>query len=589
MRERMSHRGSDGSHRYLRSGDGIGLCEISLDAFASGGEATDGDAIEFSDTVVLLDGGVTNRSQIRSGLPGNPAKALSDRQLVALAYRTYGADCLAKLNGPMAAAIWNKRTKTMLISRDKLGERTLYHAVDRHAKRLIFASEIKAIIAEGSVKPELDLESLTVYLAFGFVPGDRTLFKNIKKLWPGERLAFDAVSGATAERYWTPPPIVDGEMDETTCLSRIRELFLEALERYVGDTREIAVLLSGGIDSSLIVAGLREIGVPRIGTFTVGFDVPGKDKLKEDCEYARLVAQRFDTEHHEVNFQPGFDPLPGLRRVVRQLDDLIITPNTWSRDALVQATKRAGFNAVFGGATFEGGLGAPKTAKKILRKTDDCESEEDRIFKLRSGLFKLPAQEALLKAGPRLSKEGFLEMIREQTRHVKGGDFIRRLPYCFLPLRLADKSLRELEAVGAMNAVDCRSPHLDPILVDFATQMPVAFDDGEKPANFKLLMKNAFADVLPEAVLTRRVIGFPSYYWNNGELDGLQKRLLGHEMVERAGVFDYDEVQKILDDDRRSDAKSAGKRSWALTQFALWYQEHFLGSGATREPEPALV
>ena len=102
-------------------------------------------------------------------------------------------------------------------------------------------------------------------------------------------------------------------------------------------------------------------------------------------------------------------------------------------------------------------------------------------------------------------------------------------------------------------------------------------------------MRKAFADVLPEAVLSRRVIGFPSYYWNNGELDELQNRLLGREMIERAGLFEYDEVQKILEDDRDSDAKSAGKPSWALTQFALWHQEHFLDSAASRETEPALT
>lgn len=369
----------------------------------------------------------------------------------------------------------------------------------------------------------------------------------------------------------------------------IRTLFLQSLERYVGKTQEIGIFLSGGVDSSILVAGLKEIGVPRVGTFTVGFQTPNKKQLGEDLGYAKLVAERFGTEHHEIVLRPGHKPVHGLQQIVKQLDDLIMTPNSYSRYLLARAAQRAGFNAVLGGMEYCSPPLAPKKRAKRLRKAQDGRTFEERFFKLRNNLFDLPTQQKLLMHASANSEASILEAIGAIAQNVECEDFFKRIAFTEVIFDTAEKSLRQMNNVGAMTGIELRSPFRDPALAEFATQLPASFDGGDTYVSFKSLMQKAFTSALPDEVLERRVIGFPCYYWNNGELTELQHRLLGRENIERMGVFNYDVVREILERDRRSEKKSAGKHSWALTQFALWHQEHFLGSDATRETEPAFT
>src|SRR5919198_1351083 len=216
---------------------------------------------------------------------------------VAAAYQAYGDECLSTLDGPFSLALWDQQRRKFLLARDKLGEKSLYYYANG-GTTTIFASEIKAILAHPAVRPELDLDSLSLYLSFGYIPGPRTLFKHIYKLLPGESLHVEMNTRPQRNKYWHLPPISDGLQDETYCIRRLKELFMRALERYVNGCQDVAVFLSGGVDSSIIVAGLRELGVPRIHTFTVGFNIdPGNRQIHEDLAYALLVAEKFGTRH----------------------------------------------------------------------------------------------------------------------------------------------------------------------------------------------------------------------------------------------------------------------------------------------------
>jgi asparagine synthase (glutamine-hydrolysing) len=580
---RLAHRGPDGSHTYVRADEGVGIGEVQIDAFRPDGAPAH--SIECGDVVVALDGGLTNRPDLFDGAATGslPAVPATDHAAVAQAYGAHGADVPRALNGPVALAVWDKRKKSILLARDKFGERSLYFYLDPDAKKLIFASEIKAILAEGSVAPELDRESLSIYLAFGFVPGSRTLYRNIRKLLPGECLQIDASMNPRRTTYWRIPPRRATDIDEVQSVRRLRDLFLSALERNVNGAQEVAVFLSGGLDSSVVVAGLREIGVPRIGTFTAGFEVPGKLRMNEDLKYARIVADAFGTEHHEAVFRPGEDPTSRLTRSVRQLDDLILTPNTCTRELLAQKMQAAGFNAAVTGVILEPWLHDKKKRDKLWRKTQDCATEEERLFRWRNGLFDLQTQNDLLKSFPEDAKSIILESIRECSPPVEGEDFFTRLLRSAIALRVAEKSLRELESVGAMTGIEVRSPGLDPRIAEFMMSLPESFDGGKTLVGFRPLFLEAFAGDLPTAIVERKKIGFPSYYWNSGELAQLQDRLLGRENIDRMGLFDYEPIQVILAKDRESEKKSAGKKSWALTQFAMWHEDHF-GTSAERVP-----
>jgi len=568
MSRRLQHRGPDGVRFYTQRENGVALGHNQLHAFVPKARAAVAQFAARNGLVIAIDGGVTNRGEMPS-----------DAQAVLAAYQTHGENCLAQLDGPFSLAVWDESKQCLLLSRDKLGEKTVYYHFDAATRQLVFASEIKALFAHPGVRAELDVDSLSLYFAFGYIPGPTTLFKNIFKLLPGESLRFARNGALQKKKYWRLPRIADGAHDEAYCLRHLRELFMQGLERYVNGAEDVAVFLSGGVDSSIIVAGLRELGVPRIHSFTVGFQgEAASEQISEDLDYARLVADKFATKHCEVII--GSDHRPGSRllRVVQQFDDLIMTPNVYSKTLLAEAVREAGLNSVLTGSAAAGACGVhrkfldPKKRAKLLEKTQECVTDEQRYYKLRSRLFDLEVQAQFFQQPPRLGKQDILDVLHHYIGDVKSDDFFRLFLFSNLMITSTEKTLKVLDRIGAMNSVELRSPYLDRALVEFSTQLPSSFDGGQTYVSLKTHLKKAFENILPPPVLERPVIGYPSYYWNNGELLEYQNRLLSRAAITANGIFNYDGVMRLLAEEKTSDAKSAGKHSWALTQFSLWHE-----------------
>jgi asparagine synthase (glutamine-hydrolysing) len=577
----MRHRGPDSVSCYTDNAAGVALGHRHLQAFVADTQTTRPGFAQTEHLVAAVDGCIINRADVLRRLPTTslPAPTNQDVSAVLAAYATDGAACLSTLDGPFSLALWDKQKKQLLLSRDKLGEKSLYYYVDGKPDRVIFASEIKAILAHPTVRAELDVDSLCLYFAFGYIPGPRTLFKGIYKLLPGESLHYVPGQQPHTRKYWRLPPITDGIDDAAYCIRHFRELFMQSLERYANGCQDIAVFLSGGMDSSIIVAGLRELGVPRISTFTIGFYVDSPNlQNHEDLAYARLVAEQFATEHHEVVIASGHNPRAQLLHVVQQFDDLIMTPNTYSKSLLAAAVREAGGNSVLTGSAAAGACGVhrqfldPKKRARLLRKTGKCATDEERYFTLRSCLFDLEQQKQFLRQPPRLGKQDMLDVLHHYIGDIKSDDFFRLFLFSNLMITSTEKTLKVLDKSGMMASVELRSPYLDRALVEFSTQLPASFDGGETYVSMKTEMQKAFAPSLPRPVLERRVIGYPSYYWHNGELAEFQTRLLSREAIARNGIFNYEGVMSILEAEKHSEAKSAGKHSWALTQFCLWYE-----------------
>src|SRR5262245_52672429 len=478
MLDRLRHRGPDGVSLYA-AGDGAAtLGHARLRAFDGGVPVAPGFACS-RDGVAALDGGITNAAEVWRGLPDGvaPARPGSDADLAVLAYRAWGDDFLGRLDGPFAAALWDNRARRTLLARDKLGEKSLYYTYDAARDTLVYGSEIKAMLAHPVVRAELDLESLSIYFAFGYIPGPRTLFKNIYKLLPGERVVFEAGRAPVRSKYWRLPPIEDGLDDEAYSIRRLRELFMAGLEAYAAGSRDVAVFLSGGVDSSIIVAGLRELGVPRIHTFTVGFDFgPQTSHLREDLAYARMIAAQFSTEHHEVLIDVRHDARPGLLRVIRQFDDLIMTPNSYSKYVLASAVREAGLTGVLTGSAAAGACGVHRKyldhrkRQRLEAKIRDCPSDEARYYKLRSGLFDLDGQTRLFRQDPGVSKADILQVLGEYIGDVRSSDFFRLFLFSNLMITSTEKTLRVLDRSGSLASVEIRSPYLHRDLVEFSTR-----------------------------------------------------------------------------------------------------------------------
>jgi len=579
MLKRIRHRGPDGTIDYVdeATGTAIGYSHLALNSVTANSEWAFSDS---ANICVAIDGcatGLTENDVLNGATPTDGHGNQTVRRLIA-AYKRYGHDFLSQLDGPFSAVLLDKNTNQLFLSRDKLGEKSLYYYLAPGDQHLIFGSEIKAILSHPDVQPTLDRESLSLHLAFGYVPGPKTLFKNIYKLLPGE--SFQVRNGAEPEkkRYWTLPAITDTVLDKATCQKTLKELFMQGLERYVDGCDVIGVFLSGGIDSSILVAALRSLGVDQISTFTIGFTLDPSRPQTDDLFYARQVAQKFGTDHHEIVVAPGHQPGPRLAHVIRQFDNLVMTPNSYSKCLLAEAVAEAGVRLVVTGSAAAGACGIHrqflnhKKRAKWLQKTETCANDEEKYYTLRGRLFPLEQQTQLLRQPLVADKRDVVAALHHYVANVKGPDFFRRFLFANLMITSTEKSVRVLDNVGSMASVEMRAPYLDRSLVEFSTKLPNSFDGGETLVSLKTLLQDAFAADLPKSVLQRKVIGYPSYYWQNGELAEYQEKLLAPAAIAENGIFDQAAVSNILRDERHSEAKSVGKHSWALLQFSLWYE-----------------
>jgi asparagine synthase (glutamine-hydrolysing) len=580
MLQSLRHRGPDGVKVYTSREAGAAMGEVHLNSFGAPLHGATPTLANTDDVVLAIDGSVINRREVLGKSSGQPTVENLDAQAVVAAYRERGDAFLSLLDGPFTLALLDKNKNRLFLSRDRLGERSLYYWVDPLKKTLIFASEIKAILTNPGARADLDLDNLSLYFAFGYIPGPGTLFKGIFKLLPGEALQWNMANAPQKQKYWRLPGIDDGLDDEAYCIRRLRELFMQGLERYVDGAQEVAVFLSGGVDSSIIVAGLRELGVPRISTFTISFNVDSANPQDhEDFEYARLVAKRFNTTHREVIIEKGHKLGDRLLQVIKQYDDLVMTPNSYSKCLLTEAVREAGIKSVLTGSAAAGACGVhrkfldAKKREKLLKKTRECATDEERYYLLRSRLFDLEEQQQFMRHGPRLEKQDILNTLHHYIGDIQSTDFFRLFLFSNLMITSTEKSLKVLDKSGIMNSVEVRSPYLDRALVEFSTQLPSSFD-GVSYVSLKTHLKKAFENILPREVLERTVIGYPSYYWHNGELGEFQKRVLNREGIERQGIFQYEAIKRILEEEKTSGAKSFGKHGWAFTQFCLWYEIH---------------
>ena len=581
MLDRLAHRGPSCASQHLDENSGIALGHVHLESFASPAERETPSFGRSNGFVAAVDGTAIGRDSGFEGATSGDPMGRSARAVLS-AYEGGDPSWLSRLDGPFGLALWDAGRRRLVLARDRLGEKPLYYASDAHGG-LAFASEIRPLLA-GAHRAELDREGLALYFAFGYIPGPRTLFRGISKLLPGESLTCEPGSSPVRSKYWTLPAIDDGIDDEAFCVRRLRELFLGALERYVAGADTVGVYLSGGLDSSIIVAGLRELGVPRIATFTIGFDLdPANARIREDLRYARLVADAFATEHHEVIVGPGHDAGARLPRVLRHFDDLVMTPNVYSKHLLAEAARDAGVASVLTGSAAAGACGVhrkfldPSKRERLLERTRHCASDAERYYLLRSGLVDVGEQARLFREPPALGKPEVLDALAEYIRDIRSRDFFRLFLFSNLMITSTEKTLRVLDRTGAMASVEVRAPYLDRELVEFSTRLPSSFDGGATYASLKTHMKKAFERDLPRPVLERAVQGYPSYYWNRGELAAFHDRLLSREALEEDGIFQPDAVARIVAADRASVARSAGKHSWAILQFSLWHRIHVRG------------
>jgi asparagine synthase (glutamine-hydrolysing) len=329
----VTHRGPDDEGQYFGEGLAFGMRRLSIIDVEGGHQPIPNE----SETVwVVCNGEIYNFKELRSRLEsrGHIFRCNSDTEVIVHLYEECGLDFVGQLRGMFALALWDKHRRRLVLARDRLGKKPLY--IRRDTDRFIFASEIKSILQVDSVPRRLDFHALQDYLALGYVPAPLTLFEGIEKVLPGHYLTIEK-GQIRDEQYWDIESRVDEKCSDAEWVERVREKLVECVKiRLISDV-PLGAFLSGGIDSSSIVALMARLIDQPVKTYSIGF--AGKDSYYNELPYALQVAQAFGTDHHEIIVRPQVAEL--LPKLIWHMDEPIA-------DSAIITTETS-FSAVTGG------------------------------------------------------------------------------------------------------------------------------------------------------------------------------------------------------------------------------------------------
>ncbi len=547
---------------------------------------------------IVYNGEIYNYIELRDELmrKGHQFRTESDTEVLLTAYKEWGDACLEHLDGMFAFAIYDEQNGKAFLARDRAGEKPLYYRLSNC--KLIFASELKAIMADPSFSRELDFESLDFYLAYGYVPGGKCILKGVKKLPPAHYLSFNLHSGkAKIERYWDLPRNASTEFDEDSLLEELQCLISNSVRRRLMADVPVGVLLSGGLDSSLVTAFAAKVSSRTINTFTISF--PGHAKYDEG-PYAKIVAEKFGTNHTELPAEEtSLDLLPKL---IRQFDEPIADHSllpTYMVSRLVRekATVALGGD---GGDELFGGYGhysfiqsherlkayTPKPlrstvsfiAKRVLPvgsrgrnhliafggELSQSISHINMYFDafIRRKLLGPALKNAILSdCSPEEWKASLCNEAASVLQAATRADFYSTLP---------DDYLVKVDRSSMLASLEIRAPFLDHKLVEWAfAKIP---DCLRATANSrKVLLKKLAEKILPPQLDLNRKQGFtiPLANWFKGEWGAYFEEVLNEAEPQ---LFDKNVISMLVNGQKKG--LNNANRLFALTMFELWRREY---------------
>jgi len=596
MSDAIAHRGPDDDGQYLSGCVGLGFRRLSIIDLSGGHQPM---ANEDETVWIAYNGEIFNHAEHRAPLEarGHRFRTRSDTEAIVHLYEEHGSACPRELRGMFGFAIWDEKRRSLLLARDRSGIKPMFYATTPGGD-LIFGSEIKAILASGMITPEVDDAAVAEYFALGTVSGSRTLIRGVKKLAPGHTLTWK--DGRTAiERYWSPPAYEPGRVvvrDLAEAADEFWRRFVDAVDITLMSDVPLGVFLSGGLDSSLIVAAMRERGVSALRTFSVGF----AEAEASELPFARIVAKTFETEHHEVacTAEDFFNALPRLTRhrdhpltfsasiplfFVSELavsrvkvvltgegsDELFAGYGRYPR-ALLNLRAGGALDAVLPNAA-RGSL-----AKAIGRLGDDyIGSRLKRSFLARASSF----EESYLEpfADFDAAHRALILNGRSAGAYSELGPLIDRDLLAVNPLEAMlrfdqvtymEELLAKQDQMSMAASIESRVPFLDHHLIEWAAQLPP--DVKLRGGNGKALVRLAAERVLPRSITHTKKRGFlvPLTRW----LRDRGHDILGEYMPESDdSLVSATYVRRLLDEHRSGRDHTA--RLWRVLAFQVWRRE----------------
>lgn len=591
------HRGPDDDGLHVADRVALGLRRLSIIDLSGGHQPI---ANEDGSVVVVCNGEIYNFKGLRSELQsrGHVFRTGSDVEVLVHLYEEHGPGFVTHLRGMFGFALWDDRRRRLLLGRDRLGIKPVYYA--RLAGRIAFASEAKAIVGRPDYRPGLDGEALGQFLALGYVPAPFSLFEGVRKLAPGSVLEVE--EGRAVERsYWRFSPSPEQGRSEASWCEEIRGTLATSIESQMVSDVPIGAFLSGGIDSSVIVACMSRASTAPVKTYSIGYAGSTGAALYNELDYARQVATQFRTDHHEIVVQPEVvSMLPGLVWHMDEptADSAIITSSLvaeFARRDVKVILSGVGGDELFGGYDrykLPHYAGLYRALPRLLRQgvvgpllAALPVARHSRLL----NLFRYVRKVAhLADLGPSDRYHALMEVFgRDDLAHwlpaapsrptvlaavldeYAGQAEPDQQMAADLATQLTDDLLLLTDKVTMAHSLECRVPLLDESLVDLAARLPARL--RVNGARTRYILRRALKGVIPDAVLTRRKRGFgaPFGAWLTAELAPVTEQLLGADAVRRRGLFNPADVAGLVQAHRSRRADHTD-HLMALLTLEIW-------------------
>lgn len=605
MCEKIRHRGPDSDGFFTDDSVALGMRRLAIIDLAGGEQPVFN---EDKTVAVVMNGEIYNFRELRNDLEarGHKFNSHTDTEVLPHLYEEFGARFVEKLRGMFAFALWDLKRQKLIIARDRFGEKPLYYAV--FDNKLIFASELKALLAHQAVEAKLSLTALRQFLAFDYVPAPLSIYENIYKLPAAHTLTLES-GEIKIEKYWQtsfqkrkPAPLIEEASEE------LRALLGDAVKSQMIADVPLGVLLSGGVDSSSVAAFAQQFSSEKIKTFSIGFDEASFD----ESIYARKVAAHLGTEHYEdrLSVDKAADLLPEIANWLDEpFADASILPTfllaKFVRQNVTVALGGDGGDEIFAGypmyqahklariyekiPTFlrknfvetivnnlpvsTGNMAFDFKAKRFVNSvaTQDLIARHHSFF----GSFTPGEQANLLtdfaKSGADANQPDVYDGARRWLEVCDAENLIEQMQFVDQKFYLAEDILTKVDRASMWVSLEVRAPFLDHRVAEFAASLPANYKlNGNKS---KFILKKAVAPMLPDFVVKRPKKGFgiPVATWLKGKLNPLLREMLAPERLRKQNLFNVDYVQKLIAEHEQGRANNY-KQLWTLLVFQLWFE-----------------
>ena len=602
MGNAILHRGPDAGGEYLDNYVGLAHRRLSIiDLSEAGNQPMTSSNQQY---VIAFNGEIYNFLELRKELEqqGYSFNTHTDTEVILALYQKEGLNCLDKLNGMFAFALWDKQQKKLFIARDRIGKKPLYYF--QKDGRFAFASEIKSLLTLPNIPREIRLDAVHDFFAYQYVPDPKSIFKDINKLPPGHYMTIDQ-NGSDIQQYWDVSLKNVSNETEEALTDQLLSIANQCTKRRMISDVPLGAFLSGGVDSSGVVALMANNSDTPVKTCSIGFD----EKRFNETEFAQIVANQYKTEHYEFTVHENVND--NLEKIVRFFDEPFADPSLvptyfvseLARQKVTVAVAGDGGDEVFAGYEkysidaienrlrnmFPAWLRKnvfPKLAKVLAKSnTKVCRKGKSLLTSLSldpamgfyisnamiedrqwNNLIKPEVKERLGDYHPaRLSIDAY--------NKADGPDHLAKILYVDMKTYLPGDILVKVDRMSMANSLEVRAPILDKEMIEFAATLPsdLKFNKGEK----KYILKQLFKPLLPDDILYRKKMGFsvPLASWLRGEIKDLAEEYLFSKSHGIQQIFDMEKVKQLWDQHQSQKADHATVL-WSMLMYQMWWYNY---------------